>query len=101
MKTKEEKTSLWLALLEFRNSPIKNSNLTPSQILMGRQTRTLVPAKTTMFMNKLNENVKSVIKHNNKNNKKYHDRNSKSKQKFEKGGRCGSKMKNVGNQLRL
>lgn len=85
MKTKAEKSNIWLALLEYRNSPIKNSNLSPSQILMGRSTRTLVPSKNLFFYNNNNSKVKATIEQNNKYNKKYHDQNSKQKDEFAKG----------------
>ncbi|XP_055381628.1 uncharacterized protein K02A2.6-like [Condylostylus longicornis] len=42
-KTKESNNDLWLSLLEYRNTPIKGSCLSPVEILMGRKTRTLLP----------------------------------------------------------
>ncbi|XP_044756800.1 uncharacterized protein K02A2.6-like [Coccinella septempunctata] len=44
-KCSESKTDLDLALLDYRNTPIDNDILTPSELLFGRKTRTLMPVK--------------------------------------------------------
>ena len=39
-KAKKSHNDPYLALLEFRNTPIDDINMSPSQMLMGRRTRT-------------------------------------------------------------
>lgn len=86
LKCTEEKSSIWQALLEYRNTPIKNSEFSPTELLMGRQTRTLVPGKNIFYKNsKICDKVKPVLLKNNNINKKHYDKNCKSRQNFEKG----------------
>lgn len=86
LKSNESKTSLWLALLEHRNTPIKNSKISPAQLMMGRQTRSLIPGKEEVFKNEnLCKAIVPILQYNNIRNKNYHDLNAKSKRKFQLG----------------
>lgn len=96
LKCNEENSNLWHALLEYRNTPIKNSELSPAQLLMGRQTRTLLPGKTKFFNNaELSRKIIPILNHNNECNKRYHDKNSKARKEFEKGEKVWMKDKKV------
>ena len=44
-KSKESNSDPYEALLEFRNTPRQDTNLSPAQMLFGRATRTLLPRK--------------------------------------------------------
>jgi len=46
-KAAESGTDPLLAILEWRNTPAESSNLSPAQIMFGRQTRTLIPSCLT------------------------------------------------------
>ena len=48
-KCKENNSTLWQALLEQRNTPIKGLDLSPAEMLFNRKTRTLLPTKENLF----------------------------------------------------
>ena len=67
----------YLALLELRNTPIEGLG-SPSQLLMGRRTRTVLPVKPSLLTpDKLKIDVPSVLREKQKEQKKYYDRNTK------------------------
>ena len=84
-KCNEEKIELWSALLEYRNMPLKEINASPCELLMSRKTRTLIPARSDLFMPRIVPNINENIKFKNAKQKFYYDKNSKVKNKFDKG----------------
>ena len=48
-KAADAGTDPYLALLDWRNTPSENLNLSPAQIIFGRRTRTLMPTKNTLL----------------------------------------------------
>lgn len=85
LKCREDKSSLWIALLKYRNTPIKNSLLSPTE-LMGRKTRSQIPGKTTMFKNERpSQQIKPVLFRNNKQNELNYDTTTEIKEEFENG----------------
>ncbi|RYE25775.1 MAG: hypothetical protein EOP45_04450 [Sphingobacteriaceae bacterium] len=83
-KTMVEKTDLWQALLEYRNTPLKEINASPAELLMSRKTRTLVPASKNLFQPNVVPNINKNINKKNDTRKKHYDRNSKPKDSFNK-----------------
>ena len=49
-KSKDENQDFYLALLEFRNTPTSTTLGSPAQRLMGRRTRTLIPASKKLLL---------------------------------------------------
>lgn len=82
LKSKENNESLWYALLEYRNTPIQNSELSSTQVLMGRQTRTLLPGHVTIYKNENSDQIIPILKNNIKENEKYYNSNAKLSTKF-------------------
>lgn len=76
-KTHEEKTELWMALLEYRNTPLKEIDASPVELLMSRKTRTLLPANKNLFKPKVVPGIQNNIEKKNKKSKQQYDRNAK------------------------
>lgn len=87
---------LWLALLEYRNTPLKEVDAAPVELLMSRKTRTLVPARATLFKPRVVPNINVNIKNKNDKAKQYYDRNAKSKQPFREGEKVWYRHKQRG-----
>ena len=48
-KAYEDKKDPYLAILELRNTPIPGVGLSPTQLLMGRRTRSIIPIEITLL----------------------------------------------------
>ncbi len=76
--------NIWLALLEYRNSPIAGCTFTPAQILMGRALRSIIPV--------MNENLQPCtidpqmqLKVQKNRQKFYYDRGAKPQEELKEG----------------
>lgn len=76
---------IWIALLEYRNTPFKNVNVSPVELLMNRKTRSLIPAKDTLYVPQAIPNMKANIERNNATSKTYYDRSAKIQDNFKNG----------------
>lgn len=86
MKKAENKDDIYLALLAYRNTPIKNS-FTPSQILMSRMLRDNIP-RTNLNPEKINtEKFVEKIKEDQNKNKTQYNKNTKVKPQLREGER--------------
>lgn len=85
IKTHEEKSELWRALLEYRNSPLKEVDASPVELLMSRKTRTLVPVSKKLFTPNVVPNIEQNITKKNARCKEYYDRNAVSERTFKMG----------------
>lgn len=56
-KTRRESQDLWLGLLEWRNTPTQGMDTSPSQRLMSRRTRTLLPMVKKLLKPEVPTNV--------------------------------------------
>ena len=76
-KAKKSGNDPYLALLELRNTPIDGLG-SPTQLLMGRRTRTILPMKCSLLNpDVVKVNVPSVLSEKQQVQKKYYDRNTK------------------------
>ena len=74
-----------VGLLEYRNTPTKDMNLSPAQLISNRRFRTKLPISKKLLQPTINENVhESLIKKSLK-NKKYYDKHSKVRKDFTPG----------------
>ena len=85
-KCKEDQIELWSALLEYRNMPLKEINASTCEFLMSRKTRTLMPARSDLFMPRIVPKINVNIKFKNAKQKFYYDKNSKFKYKERRYG---------------
>lgn len=84
-KTHEEKTELWRALLEYRNSPLKEVDASPAELLMSRKTRTMVPMSKKLFLPSVVPSIEKNITNKNQKCKDHYDRTAGVERSFEKG----------------
>ena len=81
-KSFESKTELWAALLEYRNTPLKDVQASPNELLMSRKTRKLIPAKERLFLPQVIPNINKNILNKNHKQKLYYDKNAKFKSDY-------------------
>ena len=73
-KSFESRQDIWIFLLEYRNTPIKDIELTPNQLIMGRSTRSFIPGKNSIFYPMGVPNLENNYKIKTNKMKKYYDR---------------------------
>ncbi|UYV81622.1 K02A2.6-like [Cordylochernes scorpioides] len=56
-KAKHEQEDLWLAILEWRNTPLKDLGFSPNQALISRRTQTLIPIHKNLLKPEVQLNV--------------------------------------------
>ncbi|KAK9722222.1 hypothetical protein QE152_g19768 [Popillia japonica] len=76
-KAKYSGRDVQLALLEYRNIPLKDLNLSPSQLLMHRICKTKLPSTIQVLKPKINENVIEKLQLRQEQNTKYYNRSFK------------------------
>lgn len=86
-KSVEDHKDFYLSLLEYRNTPIANLNISPSQILFSRRCRTKVPIHSNLLKPKVqsNANVHQRIEKNQEKYKYYYDRTTKTAKPLKEG----------------
>ena len=77
-KSKKSNSDPYSAILEYRNTPIEGINLSPTQMLMGRRTRTQLPVNEKL-LNPQYDGVKvqNALKEKQHTQKYYYDRGAK------------------------
>ena len=75
----------WLALLDYRNTPVEGIGSSPAQRLMSRRTKTLVPTASTLLQPRVVEGVKEKIEVKRQKAKGCHDRKAKTLPPLEVG----------------
>ena len=77
-KSKKSNSDPYLAILEYRNTPIEGINLSPTQMLMGRRARTQLPVNEKL-LNPQYDGVKvqNALKEKQHTQKYYYDRGAK------------------------
>lgn len=84
-KAKKEERDIWLALLDWRNTPTQAMESSPVQRLMSRRTRTLLPITESLLRPKVEEEVQEKIKVRKRKSKANYDQRAKSLPQLEIG----------------
>ena len=85
MKRSKGEEDLFIALLEYRNTPTKGLSLSPSQLLFNRRVRTKLPVSDKLLKPKIGEGIHDCLIAKSLSNKKYYDRTAKERAGFERG----------------
>lgn len=91
-KAKDSKTDVYLALLNWRNTPNK-MDTSPVQRLYSRRTRCVIPVKTDKLEPSIQHNVNEKIQHNKERSKFYFDQSTKKLKQLEIGEPVFVKLK--------
>ena len=96
-KAYEDKKDPYLAILEQRNTPIPGVGLSPTQLLMGRRTRSIIPIKSTLLtpMTYNTMEVQSALEARQQIQKDYFDRSSKALKPWEPGDTIRKRQENT------
>ena len=84
-KSQVSKSDLYLALLDHRNTPTEQTNLSPAQRLFGRQTRTLLTLSPTMLQPELLQPVGLKIAAGQAKQAKYYNQTAKPLKALQRG----------------
>lgn len=76
-KSLERGEDLEIALLNYRNAPLKNMGYSPSQLLNSRMTKTKMPVSSELLIPKLCEDVVTKLQGKRNANKKYFDKSAR------------------------
>lgn len=80
-KAKEDNSDIFLALLEWRNSPSENLTLSPVQILMGRRTKSKLPISNKLLATPSTAKVKQAIQKSRDRQSFYYNRTAKERRR--------------------
>ena len=83
-KTHEENTDPYLALLEYRNTPVSGMKYSPAQMLMSRRLRTKIPVATSLLTPNIVDPSAELIKAQS-GQKRYYDRCANPLKPLQKG----------------
>ncbi|XP_062595838.1 uncharacterized protein K02A2.6-like [Saccostrea cucullata] len=86
-KAIEDHQDPYLSLLELRNTPLSGVGLSPVQLLMGRRTRSFIPAKSSLYTpnNFPGKSVRKNLQSKQQKQKHYYDRNAKERTPLARG----------------
>lgn len=87
-KCDDSRTSVNVALLEYRNLPIAGLNVSPSQLIVSRKLRKQLPIAKSQLSPKVIVDVHKMLEYRQKTYKYYYDRNAKDRQSFQ----CNEKI---------
>lgn len=83
-KAAESGQELYLALLEFRNTPIHNLGASPAQILFSRRCRTQIPTHESKLEPEIKINIKDKIKESQIKTQSYYNQRARPRPDFVK-----------------
>uniref|UniRef100_A0A6P7G5G1 Uncharacterized protein LOC114336126 n=1 Tax=Diabrotica virgifera virgifera TaxID=50390 RepID=A0A6P7G5G1_DIAVI len=84
-KCKESKSDFYLALLNYRNTPVAGLDVSPSQILMSRMLRSTMPCTAEMLEPKVVENVRDKLLENKQKVEKHYNNTAHERAPFQPG----------------
>ncbi|KAK3747909.1 hypothetical protein QZH41_010212 [Actinostola sp. cb2023] len=91
-KAKHDQADPNLALLDLRNTPIDGIGLSPTQMLMGRGTRTRLPTDSKLLKPLFNSaDIKPALEKIQAKQKLYYDKSAKPLEPLKKGDRVGTR----------
>ncbi|XP_056109383.1 uncharacterized protein K02A2.6-like [Rhinichthys klamathensis goyatoka] len=76
-KSQDENGDPYVALLEYRNTPLDGIGLSPAQLLMGRRLKAKLPTSSKLLTPKGCEKVQEKLKQRQSKQKFYYDKNTK------------------------
>ena len=84
-KAKESNSSVDLALLEYRNTPISGMNLSPAQLLMNRRLRSSLPMSESLLKPATNDDAQEQLTSRQQKQQQYYNRGARSLPPLSKG----------------
>ena len=83
VRIKKSSSDPYLAILKYRNTPIKGINISPTQMLMRRRTQTQLPVNEKLLNPQYDgEKVQNALKEKRHTQKHYYDREAKTLQQL-------------------
>lgn len=79
----QERKDIDLALLQCRNTPFNDSNLTPAEIMYRRKVKNIIPDFHKRVIN--TDHFKELLRERQNKQKRYYDKNAKDLKDFQKG----------------
>ncbi|KAA0714109.1 Retrovirus-related Pol polyprotein from transposon opus [Triplophysa tibetana] len=76
-KSQSENGDPYIALLEYRNTPLDGIGMSPAQLLMGRRLKTKLPTSSKLLTPKGSKKVQEQLKQRQLKQKMYYDKNTK------------------------
>ncbi len=76
-KADDEGNDPYIALLEYRNTPITGTQESPAQLLMSCMLKSKLPMTMALLEPKVQENVREKLEQRAEKQKEYFDRNAK------------------------
>ena len=93
-KAKKEGSDPYLAILDYRNTPIDGLDASPAQMLMQRRTRTTLPTASKLLKPKVVQNVHENLKLKQETQKRYFDRGTKQLPLLKEGEKVKMRLPN-------
>ena len=93
-KAKREGSDPYLAILNYRNTPIDGLDASPAQMLMHRRTRTTLPTASKLLKPKVVPNVHENLKRKQETQKRYFDRGTKQLPLLKQGEKVKMRLPN-------
>lgn len=85
LKKSETTEELLIGLMEYRNTPTKDMNYSPAQLLQNRRLRTKIPVVENFLRPSINQGVRECFLKKSFNNQKYYNRGKINKNEFQTG----------------
>ena len=76
-KAQDSSGDPYLALLEYRNTPLSGVGLSPAQMLMGRRLKSKLPVTKTLLQPALYDNIRSNLVNRQQRQKHYFDQGTR------------------------
>ncbi|XDV38013.1 hypothetical protein PO909_007505 [Leuciscus waleckii] len=76
-KAQDTNRDPYIALLEYRNTPLNGIGLSPAQLLMGRRLKSKIPVSKKLLMPKVFRQVRNRLSHRQVKQKQYFDRGTR------------------------